>query len=112
MAYDLLATADLSETDRAVLREHLEWFETHLPIPARFNRTSSKGYHRRNTRSIAWFRDTATECLTRMHALKGVLEVYGHPVSLVCEERVGYIVHEDEFQVIAEPFSDTKTTGT
>jgi len=47
-----------------------------------------------------------------MHALKGVLEVYGHPVSLVCEERVGYIVHEDEFQVIAEPFSDTKSTGT
>ena len=112
MAYDLLASADLSEMDRAVLREHLEWFETRLPTPARFNRTSSKGYYRRNSRGIAWFRDTATECLTRMHALKGVLEVYGHPVSLVCEERVGYIVHEDEFQVIAEPFSDTKSTGT
>jgi hypothetical protein len=47
-----------------------------------------------------------------MHAVKEVLEGYGHPVSLVREERVGYIVHEDEFQVIAEPFSETKTTGT
>jgi hypothetical protein len=58
VAYDLLATADLSETDRAVLREHLDWFQTHLFIPPRFNRTSSKGYYRRNTRGIAWFRDT------------------------------------------------------
>jgi hypothetical protein len=47
-----------------------------------------------------------------MHALARVLEGYGHPVSLLREERVGYIVYEDEFQVIAEPFSDTKTTGT
>ena len=112
MAYALLASADLSETDRAVLREHLDWFEAHLPSPARFNRTTSKGYYRRSTRGIAWFRDTATECLKRMHAVKEVLEGYGHPVSLVREERVGYIVHEDEFQVIAEPFSETKTTGT
>ena len=43
--------------------------------------------------------------------LKAILEMHGHIVSLVREERVGYIVHEDEFQVIAEPFSDTKTTG-
>ena len=47
-----------------------------------------------------------------MHALKWLLEAHGHPVSIVREDRVGYIVHEDEFQVIAEPFSDTRTTGT
>lgn len=111
VAYELLATSDLSELDRALLREHLAWFETHLPTPARFNRTKSKGYYRRKTHGIAWFRETATECLKRMHALKAILEMHGHIVSLVREERVGYIVHEDEFQVIAEPFSDTKTTG-
>jgi hypothetical protein len=111
VAYELLAGGELTEAEQAVLREHLAWFEKHLPAPARFNRTSSKGYDRRNTKGIAWFRDTATECLKRMHALKRVLELHGHSISLVREERVGYIVHEDEFQVIAEPFSDTKTSG-
>ena len=112
VAYELLATANLSEVDRAALREHLAWFETHLPTPARFNRTNSKGYYRRKTKGIAWFRETATECLKRMHALKRLLETHGYLISLVREDRIGYIVHEDEFQVIAEPFSDTRTTGT
>jgi hypothetical protein len=112
VAYELLSAGELPEAEQAVLREHLAWFEAHLPTPTRFNRTSSKGYDRRNTKGIAWFRDTATECLKRMHALKGVLERHGYSISLLRAERVGYIVHEDEFQVIAEPFSDTKTTAT
>jgi hypothetical protein len=44
-----------------------------------------------------------------MHQIKTVLELYGHPVVMLSEPRVGYVIYEDEFQVVAEPFSDTQT---
>ena len=91
------------------MAEHLGWFEKNLQAPARFNRTKSKGFYRRNTRGIAWFKDTATEHLARIHAIKDILERYGHPVVLLSEARVGYVIYDDAFQVVAEPFADTQT---
>jgi hypothetical protein len=44
-----------------------------------------------------------------MHQIKGGFERYGHPVVVLTESRIGYVIHEDEFQVMAEPFSDTQT---
>jgi len=87
----------------------LTWFAQHLETPSRFNRTKSKGYYRRNTRGIAWFKDSATEHLARMQEIRRVLEQHGHVVEMISEARVGYVVYEDAFQVIAEPFSDTRT---
>ncbi len=111
LAYRLRDDPALSEQDRQALTETLEWFGKNLPEPSRFNRSSSKGYYRRATRGIAWFRDTATDCVTRMHGIKAILEAQGHQVSMIPETRVGYIVYEDEFQVVAEPFLDTRTTS-
>jgi hypothetical protein len=99
----------VSEEDRQVLKDCLEWFEQHLKVPGRFNRSRSKGYYRRTTRGIAWFRDSATECIARMHRIRGVLERYGTQVKVVYETRLGYVVYEDEFQIVAEPFSETST---
>ena len=87
----------------------MTWFDKNLETPTRFNRTTSKGFHRRKTRGIAWFKDSATEHLARMHEIKIVLEQYGHPVVMVSASRVGYVAYEDAYQVIAEPFSDTQT---
>ena len=78
-----------------------ETFETNHIL----NRSKSKGYYRRRTRGIAWFRDTATECLSRIHEIKQVLEANGHPVTMIREERVGYVVYEDDFQVVAEQWA-------
>ena len=109
IAYSLRDAASIPPGDRDFLKEHLAGFEQHLRTPDRFNRSGSKGYYRRNARGIAWFRDTASECLLRMHALKRILEAHGHAVTLVREERIGYVVYEDDFQVVAEPFADTRT---
>ena len=87
----------------------MTWFDKNLETSTRFNRTKSKGFYRRTTRGIAWFKDSATEHLARMHQIKNVLEQYGHPVVMLSESRVGYAAYEDPFQVIAEPFSDTQT---
>lgn len=109
LAYTLRDSPHLAEPDREQLAEHLDWFAKKLDTPIRFNRSKSKGFYRRRTRGIAWFKDSATEYLARMHQIKYVLEKYGHPVVILSESRVGYLIHEDAFQVIAEPFSDTET---
>jgi hypothetical protein len=44
-----------------------------------------------------------------MHDLKLIAEANGYVVSLITEDRIGYVVYEDENQVVAEPFADTKT---
>ena len=99
----------VNEEDRRVLTDCLEWFKKHVKVPDRFNRSKSKGYYRRTTRGIAWFRDSAEGCIALMHRMKDVLEKNGHQVQVLYETRLGYIVYEDEFQVIAEPFSETRT---
>jgi hypothetical protein len=109
LAYELRHSAHIDATDGELLAEHLAWFERNLETPTRFNRTTSKGFYRRKTRGIAWFKDTATEHLTRMHQIAAVLERYGHGVVCLSEPRVGYVVYEDAFHVVAEPFSDTQT---
>jgi hypothetical protein len=109
LAYELRDSHDVAAPDRELLAETLKWFEKHLETPTRFNRTKSKGFYRRKTRGIAWFKDSAIEHLARMHKIKRVLERYGHSVMVLSEPRVGYVIYEDAFQVIAEPFSDTHT---
>jgi hypothetical protein len=109
LAYELKDSPHVEAADRNQLTETLAWFEKNLETPTRFNRTKSKGFYRRKTRGIAWFKDTATEHLARMHQIKGVLENYGYAVVVLSEARVGYVTYEDTVQVVAEPFSDTQT---
>ena len=108
-AYAVRDAQETSLIDRDCLTDHLAWFVQNLPIPKRFNRSTSKGYFRRNTKGIAWFRDDAGEHISRMHEMKRIVEANGHLVHIVREDRVGYVVYEDDVQVIAEPFADTRT---
>ena len=109
LAYELRDSPRVAAEDRAALADALTWFAKHLDTPSRFNRTKSKGFYRRNTRGIAWFKDTAAEHLACMHEIRRVLEQNGHVVEILSEARVGYVVYEDTFQVVAEPFSETRT---
>jgi len=108
-AYTLCRSDDTTPMDRDALRELLAWFDENLTTPDRFNRTSSKGHYRRAPKGISWFRDTATEHLRRMRELTRLVEDNGHLVLTVEEQRIGYIVYEDDVQVVAEPFADTRT---
>jgi hypothetical protein len=108
-AYALRDAKGTSKNDHAFLVEQLKWFAKNLLIPKRFNRSASKGFYRRKTRGIAWFRDNAVEHISRMHEVKRVLEANGWVVHVIQEDRVGYVVYTDDTQVIAEPFADTRT---
>ena len=106
-AYALRDDEDLLEDDREALEALLSWFASQLHTPDRFNRTSSKGYFRRAPKGISWLKDTAREHIDRMRDVAEILTRHGRSVEMLKESRPGYVVYEDEFQVVAEPFADS-----
>ena len=108
-AYSLRDDEDLLEDDREALEALLSWFASQLNTPDRFTRTSSKGYYRRAPKGISWLKDTAKEHIEKMREVGEILARHGHRVKMLKESRPGYLVYEDEFQVVAEPFADSTT---
>ena len=83
----------------------LEWFSKNLQKPDSFSRSS-----RNNPvdKAISWFKDSANEHILKIREIISVLETHGIHVEMIKTERPGYIVYEDEFQVAAEPFHETR----
>jgi hypothetical protein len=109
IAYELAKSDAVDPALQEKLATLLTWIETNIALPTRFNRTTSKGWYRRTTRGISWLRSTATSHIEMLRALAAVVTECGHEVRELRETRVGYITHEDAFQVVAEPFRDTRT---
>jgi hypothetical protein len=107
-AYELERSADVDESVRAELTRYLTWISHNLDVPDRFNRTNSKGWYRRETRGLSWLRLSAADHVRAFRALAEVVTRCGHVVTEIHETRVGYLVYEDEVQVVAEPFRDTR----
>jgi hypothetical protein len=95
---------DIYEGER--LESIVEWFAEHLQKPTRFT-ASKPPFYRKKNKAISWFKDTALEHLAHIHELVFILEHHGVSVRMLKANRVGYILYEDEFQVVAEPFADT-----
>jgi hypothetical protein len=107
-AYRLRDAAPLGSPQRAALDDLLGWLDKNLSTPTRFNRTKSKGYYRRSTRGISWLKESATVHVAKMEELVRILGEHGYEITKISETRVGYRVYEDEHQIVAEPFADTK----
>lgn len=96
----------LSEEDDNTLERIWDWFNRHLERPERLAlspRPNSKA------QALSWFRDTATDHITKMRAFGVMLERYDIAVTMIRTDRPGYVLYEDEYQVVAYPFSDTPT---
>ncbi|MGJ8628146.1 MAG: hypothetical protein ACSHXB_14395 [Sulfitobacter sp.] len=85
------------------------WFSANLERPERFSKTSSKGNYDKDTKGLSWFKPSAAEYISKAFELKSILEENGYAVDVLKETRLGYIVYEDDYQIVAEPFSDTVT---
>lgn len=105
-AYRLRRSGNLLHYEHAELDELLRWFGENLPVPARFNRTKSKGHYRRNSRGISWLKPTAIQCIAHMRALAVIMSWHGYHASMIKTSQPGYIVYEDEHQIVAEPFAE------
>jgi hypothetical protein len=109
VAYELKLSADLPLELRAEVKARLQWLEENLPVPSRFNRTRSKGWRHRKARGLSWLRNEASEAVSAMRCLCAAVAACGIHVEEVCETRIGFVVYEDAFQVVAEPFRETRT---
>nr|WP_286197029.1 hypothetical protein [Tropicibacter sp. R15_0] len=108
-AYELREKQDLDEFSSAQLEEYLAWFRENLPIPARFSRSRSQSASQQSTRGLSWFKPQAAEALGKAHGLMALLQSHGYVFETLRSDRIGYVVYEDDWQVVAEPFADTET---
>jgi len=106
-AYELRSILNLEDYISEQLEDLLSWFRVNLPIPYKFNRSKSKGSRHKNGRGLCWFKEDASEAIGHSYELMSLLQENGYPIEIIHAERVGYIVYEDDQQVVAEPFSDT-----
>ena len=93
----------LTAAELARWRELIRWFNANLPRPARFNTNRARYYGR----AICWFKDTAGEQIGNAREMVELLRDHGIVVHKLSTHRPGYVVYEDKWQVVAEPFRDT-----
>ncbi len=104
--YDLKDAGKLFAYEEHHINGILSWFATYLKNPSSF--TKSKTPHAIE-KAISWYKDTATEHISKMWEIVAVLEVHGIKVDVIKTDRLGYIVYEDKYQIAAEPFKETST---
>jgi hypothetical protein len=96
----------LSQAEETLLQEIRDWFNINLAKPIRF--TSAKPpYYRKRQNGISWFKDSAREHIGKMHEMVALLKHHDVPVRMIKTTRPGYVVYEDEFQIVAVPFADS-----
>lgn len=93
---------ELSDYEYETLMDLLYWFSLYLERPDRFSRSSRCETYK----AICWFKSSAREHLAKIREMVLVLENNGMFIRMIKSPRVGYVVYEDEHQVVAEPFAD------
>jgi hypothetical protein len=103
-AYALLRRDVLARPAQAELRVLLDWFNDHLATPARLTR--SQHPHAKKS-AVSWMRASAPEHIAQLRRLVALVEAGGVEIHELQTKRPGYVVYEDDQQVVALPFADT-----
>jgi len=103
--YDPRSDVFLPDWLRAPVNEHYDWFDEHLPVPARFTVVSRQ---RRIYAGICWFRPEAREHIARARELARLIEEAGQPTAALKTRYLGQILYADKFQIVAKPDARTR----
>jgi hypothetical protein len=87
-----VAGADADE-----LNELRAWFSENLDKPASFGRGNLH-------LGVCWFKTNSTKHISRIWEMVNILERNGIYVKKIRTDRPGYVVYEDDWQLVAEPF--------
>ena len=87
-----LTADELREMDQV-----MDWFANHLEAPERLSQV----------KAISWFKDSAKDHISNIRKIICVLKTHNIDVDMVRTDKPGYLVYEDDYQVFAEPFSET-----
>lgn len=91
-----------SDGDLFIELEH--WFSDHLQTPTTF--AIGKKPHAK-AQAISWFREAATQHVDQAWRLARLVGRYRSDVTIIRTDRPGYVVFEDDVQVVAYPFAET-----
>ena len=105
IAYEIRGTLPADAPYAAELAVQLAWFEANMAIPTRF----SKSRHpRARETAVCWVKASAVDHVRRLRLLVALVEEAGRVwIDELRTERPGYVVFEDDHQVVALPFADT-----
>jgi hypothetical protein len=92
-----LEWGDITGSDADALNELRKWFSENLEKPTSFGRDSLR-------LGICWFKTEAAEHVARIWEMAGILERHGIYVKKIRTDKPGYVIYEDEWQLVAEPF--------
>ncbi len=87
---------------RRMLRDHLDWFDVHLPEPDRFYLRMDRAI---DAIGVCWFKAEARQQIARMRDMSAVLYEIGHAVSFRCTLNPGPVIYQDDFQIVALDYS-------
>jgi len=87
----------ITGSDADELNKLRAWFSENLEKPTSFGRNKL-------SLGISWFKVGATEHISRVWEMVHILERNGIYVKKIRTERPGFVVYEDEWQLVAEPF--------
>lgn len=104
-AYQLRDRGVLDSREDSQCDALLEWFNRNLPIPIRFTRSRRL---KAPSKAICWFKAKAGKFINRVQELVTLLERNGVPTEMLRTQRPGFVVYEDQYQVAAVPFRDTR----
>ena len=103
-AFKLIREVWLPDYEYNALREPMDWFNEHLQSPYDF-RLEPAGLA---DQSICWFRSTAKEHLHRAWDMVAILQERDIFMRMIKTEMPGYVLYEDEAQVLAHPYADIR----
>lgn len=96
-AFQALTQQHITGPDADELNEVRAWFSENLERPAAFGRN-------RLPLGICWFKTAATDHISRIRQMAAILERNGIYIRKLRTDRPGYVIYEDEWQLVAEPF--------
>lgn len=88
---------NITGADAEELNEVRAWFNENLERPDSFGRGKL-------SLGICWFKTDAAEHTSRIYEMVRVLERNGISVKKIKTDKPGYVIYEDEWQLVAEPF--------
>jgi len=88
---------NITGSDANQLSELRAWFSENLEKPTSFGRDKLR-------LGICWFKTGATEHISRIWEMVNILERNGIYVKKIRTDKPGYVIYEDEWQLVAEPF--------
>lgn len=87
---------DIAGSDADELKNLLWWFSEYLEKPTSLGRDKLR-------RGICRFKDGSTEHISRIRKMVQILERNGIYVKKIRTNKPGYLIYEDEWQMVAEP---------